>query len=392
MKRRLRWSAAIILLVLSAIFVPVTLVARYAHGELLNTDRYVATVAPLASDPSVQAALTDRITAAVITQINVPALIRQATNQLNLKAAPAIGNLVSGPITDWLTSFVHKHVQQFVASPAFATLWTTVNRLAHQSVNRVLTGKQGGILAAIGDSIVLNIGPIIDAAKQALVANGFTLASRIPSTNVQFTLVQSDQLPKIQRYVRLLNALATWLPWITLLIFAAAMWAAPNRRRAAITGLVMAIVLLVIVLIGNQIARHVYTNQLIAAGRNVDAGLAIYNQLVHYLIAAAWTALAAGLVAAIWAWLAGPGRAGSALRSGTGRAWHGIAGQLDWRRSGVVGGVEAYRRWIYLILGVAGFVILLHNPTVVTVIWMTLVALLITAAVAIIHRLQPRTS
>lgn len=386
--RRVRWSAAIVLLVIAALLVPVTLMARYARGELLNTDRYVATVAPLASDPAVQTALTDRVTDEVISKIDVPALIQQATNAINIGAAPAIGNLIAGPVEDWLTSFIHKHVAAFVASPTFATLWTEVNRIAHRNVSAVLTGAQGTALGTKGDSLVLNIGPIVDAAKTALVSDGFTLASKIPSVNIQFTLLQDDQLPKIQRYVRLLNTLANWLPWITLLLLAVAVWLAPNRRRATMTGVITAAVLVVLVLIAIRLVRNAYTTQLKANGRNVTAGLTIFDQMLHYLTQAAWTALVAFIVVAIWAWLAGPGRVGTAVRRGTGRGFQWIATEVGWQRSGFLAAVERYRLWIYLVLGVLGAIILLNSPTVATVAWMLVVALLITAVVAVIHRLR----
>lgn len=386
--RGLRWTGAIVILVIVAILIPVTLVARYARGELLNTDRYVATVAPLASNPDVQAALTDRMTTEIISKIDVPGLIQQATSQLNLKRAPALGALVVGPLTDWLTTFVHQHVQKFVTSPAFVTLWTNINRLAHQGVNTVLTGKTGGVLGTTGDAIVLNIGPLIDAAKTALVADGFNLASKIPPVSAQFTLFETDQLPKVQRYVRLLNALANWLPWITLALLALAIWLAPNRRRAAIAGLLTAIVILIVLLIVNQIGRHAYSNQLASQGRNVNAGLAIYDHIIHFLLLGIRTTLFTALAAVIWVWLAGPGRAGTAVRTGVGRGFQWAADKLAWSRSGFVTGLERYWRWIYLALGIGGFILLLRNPSVLNVTWLLLVAIIITAIVAILHRLR----
>jgi hypothetical protein len=384
----LRWTAAIVLLVIVAVLVPLAVTARFARGELLNTDRYVATVAPLASDPAVQSALTDRVTNEIVSRIDLPALIQQATGQLNLRAGPLIDNLLSGPVTDWLTNFIHQHVQKFVASPAFATLWTNVNRLAHQGVNRLLTGEQGGIVAASGDSVVLNIGPIVDAAKQALVADGFRLAGSIPSVDAQYTLFQSDQLPRAQRTVRLLNTLANWLPWIIAALFALAVWLAPNRRRAAIAGLVAAAVLLVVTFIGVKVGRHAYADQLTRLGRNRAAGLVIYDSMLRSLLAAAVTALVASVVAIVWVWLAGPGRAGSAVRRATGHGFQRLADGLGWRHGGFAAFVDRYHGWIYAVLGVAGFVILLHSPSLATVAWIVLVALLVTAAVAVLHRLR----
>src|SRR6478736_101696 len=53
---------ASVLIVLMAVLAPLSVVARWAHDTVSDTDRYVETVAPLASDPAVQDAIIDRIT------------------------------------------------------------------------------------------------------------------------------------------------------------------------------------------------------------------------------------------------------------------------------------------------------------------------------------------
>jgi hypothetical protein len=355
---------------------------------VLNTDRYVATVAPLASDPAVQTALINRITTAIVDKIDIPGLITQLTDQLSFKGVQALGNLASGPINDFLTSFIQRHVQEFVQSPAFITLWTAVNRLAHTAIVSVLTGKKNGVLEATGDQIVLNVAPIVDAVKNQLVASGFNMVSKVPDVNVSFTLVQAQQLPKIQKYVRLLNAAANWLPWLILVLFAAAIWLAPDRRRAAVVGLIAAIVVLIIVLIANQIIRQKYVDQLHAQGRSVAAGTVIYDDVIHYLLVAVRTALFAFIVTAIWAWLAGPGRAGRAVRGFLGRGTGAAAEGLGWPRTGFLGFVDHYRPWIFGVLGFGAFLILLNWPTAVTVAWLLVVALIISACFSIIHRLR----
>src|SRR5512141_1373230 len=50
-----RRIVAIVLVVLTAVLACATVPALYLRSEVLDTDRYVATVAPLASDPASQA-------------------------------------------------------------------------------------------------------------------------------------------------------------------------------------------------------------------------------------------------------------------------------------------------------------------------------------------------
>src|SRR4051812_11882415 len=53
---------ATVLIVLLAVLAPLAVVARWAHNEVSDTDRYVASIAPLADNPDIQAAVTDKIT------------------------------------------------------------------------------------------------------------------------------------------------------------------------------------------------------------------------------------------------------------------------------------------------------------------------------------------
>src|SRR3954468_16898035 len=52
-----------LLVVLFAVLVPVTFVSAWTHRTVMNTDAYVDTVAPIASDPEVTAAVSRLITA-----------------------------------------------------------------------------------------------------------------------------------------------------------------------------------------------------------------------------------------------------------------------------------------------------------------------------------------
>lgn len=57
---RLRAFLSALLITLAAVFAPLSAVAVWAADEIADTDRYVATMAPLASHPDVQAAIADR--------------------------------------------------------------------------------------------------------------------------------------------------------------------------------------------------------------------------------------------------------------------------------------------------------------------------------------------
>src|SRR6476659_7880042 len=71
-----RWRpiVAVILIVLGCVLAPVAVVAGWAQVTLTDTDRFVATYAPLAHDPAVQAYVVDQAMTAINQNVNVDQL------------------------------------------------------------------------------------------------------------------------------------------------------------------------------------------------------------------------------------------------------------------------------------------------------------------------------
>ena len=77
-----RSTAAVVLILIGALLAPVAVVGSWARGLVVDTDRYVDTVAPIAQDPLVQSAVSNRITLAVVDALNVEQLTTQAVDCL----------------------------------------------------------------------------------------------------------------------------------------------------------------------------------------------------------------------------------------------------------------------------------------------------------------------
>ncbi len=309
-----RWTGAVVLLLVAALLVTVSVIARYARSEIIDTSKYVATVAPLASEPAVQDAVTTRASDAIIAKIDVPELVNELAVATGRPNAPAIANLIAGPVNDYVQNLVHSKVQEFVSSPRFETLWVNANTAAHTQLGGLLTGRGTDVVKAEGDQITLEVGPIVTRVKQKLIDSGFSAASKIPAVSLQVPVMTVENLPQIQSYVRLLDNLATWLPLVALLLLAVAIWLAPSHRRAALIGAVMIAVLMVILLVALNAIRNAYENDVANRNLNVPAALALYDTLLRYLVHAIEALLIVCVVAIVWLWLSGPGRAGRFLR------------------------------------------------------------------------------
>jgi hypothetical protein len=81
-RRRWRTIVASLLIVVACVLAPLSVVAVWTRNQVTDTNRYVATVSPLASDPAIQAAIADQITAQVFRYIDVQGLTTEAVDAL----------------------------------------------------------------------------------------------------------------------------------------------------------------------------------------------------------------------------------------------------------------------------------------------------------------------
>ena len=164
-RQRWRTIVAFLLIVVGCVLAPLAGVAVWARNQVTNTDRYVRTVAPLASDPAIQAAVADQITAQVFTYLDVQGLTNQAVDALAAQGVrPRVADQLrgfAGPLGSGIQGFVRTEVGKIVQSQAFADAWVQANRVAHDGMVKALTGEGGEAVTVEGDTVTLNLAPFI---------------------------------------------------------------------------------------------------------------------------------------------------------------------------------------------------------------------------------------
>ncbi|MEV7324180.1 hypothetical protein [Streptomyces sp. NPDC093970] len=380
-----------VLVVLGCLLAPLSVVAAWAADVVGDTDRYVATVAPLASDPAVRGAVANRATDALMTRLDLPALLADVTPADRPRLQQALGGRLGGALEGAVRGFVHDQALKVASSRAFETVWTDANRRIHSSVDKALTGSGGGAVRLTGDAVTLDLGPLVDQVKQRLVDAGLTPAEHIPAVHADFTLVRSDQIGKVRTWVRLLQLAGNWLPVLAVLLVAAGVLLAVRRRRALVAGCVGVAVATGLLGVGLSVFRAVYLDRL-PADVSPDAAAAVYDALVRFLRTTVRMVVALAVVVAVGAWLTGPGRYAGLVRglwsSGIGavRATADHAGL----RTGPVGPfVGRHRAWIgRLLVAVSLLVYLLWSyPTGWVVVG---IALCLLFALAVVEFLAER--
>ncbi|MEV5649481.1 hypothetical protein AB0L57_14635 [Nocardia sp. NPDC052254] len=345
----LRWTGAALLLVLTGVLILGSVTARFARSQIFDTDRYVTTVAPLATDPAIQNELADKLTDAVVTRIDIKDLTADAVAALT----DNVGQLSDRPrVTAALNSlpplvatqaqdYIHRVATDLVTSSEFAEAWDAANRRAHEALVRVIDGKtRPGVEISDDGTVSISLQPMLATLRDRLDARGFTAADRIPDLDAHFVLFHATELPKYQKWLRALNRTANVLPWIALATAAGAVWLAPGGRRLRALALVgvAGAVAMVVLAVGLLIGRGVYLDSVPADTLSAPAAAALFDTVIHPLRSSLRAVAVVGLVVAAAGYLAGPSHSARSVRSGCGR----LLAFARRRRTGTPGAVEVF--------------------------------------------------
>jgi hypothetical protein len=394
-RQRRHWKSIVagILITVGCLLAPVSLATVWVHNQVADTDRFVATVSPLIREPTVQAALTDRVTDTVFSYVDVQALADDAVNALAAQGLPPrvsdrLHDL-TGPLAASVRGFVHTKIAELFASPQFAQAWDRTVRTAHEQANAVLSG-QASAVAIKGEDVVLDLAPFIDSAKQQLTESGLTIVARVPEVHPTIAVAKADDLVRAQTAYTTLDRLATWLPWVTLALLALGVYLARDHRRALLaTGLGVAASMLVLA-VALLVSRAVLLDSV--PGRSAPATAASFDIVARFLRDGLRTVLVLGLVVALGAFLTGPAVTAVRIRGGAsqGLRWLREQATRAGLRTGPVGGwVHTHRVALRgAVLGLAVLIfVFLDRPSGVAVL---VIASLLVVCLAVIQFLDQR--
>jgi hypothetical protein len=308
---RRRTITAVALLVIGSILLPISVLTVWTRNLVLDTDRYVETVTPLASDPVVVSALSNRISRKVADELDVTSLAREAL--------PERAAFLAAPIAAGADNLIRQATDRLLASDRFQTAWVEANRLGHTGLVTVLTGREGDVIAVTDGKVVLRLDGLAQEVLAAVDRQfGTDLASRIPAErlDIDFVLVDSAQLADVQSAVRMLDRLS-WFSVLLALGFLAASVAvavAAERRRAVLrVGVGVAVSMLVLYL-GFALGRELYLTNLPSGVERPEVAAVMFDTLTRLVLQGVRLLFVVGVVLLAGAWLLGPSSAALRLR------------------------------------------------------------------------------
>lgn len=266
-RARLRKVFAVVFIVIAVLAFSAATPGLWARRTVYNTDRYLAVVGPLASDPAIQEALARQLTQAVFTATDVQAKVQAAIAE----RAPRLG-FIAGPLTSSLQGFVQDQAQKVLASDQFQQFWVSANTILQKQVVAVIDGNSD-VLTVQGNQVVFNYLPLLNDAltqlsgtlsailnrpitlptitadtvpSEAVASLQTALGVTLPPTFGSVTLFQSDELTSVQDAVSIFNKTMILAIVLFILGVALALVLSTNRRRTLlqlVTALIVVVVL-----------------------------------------------------------------------------------------------------------------------------------------------------
>jgi hypothetical protein len=301
-----RWTAGF-LIVLSCILAPLSVVSIWVRNQLLNTDRYVSTVTPLASNPAIIDTAATQITNALFANVDVQKEIEDA--------APPRLDFIAAPIATGLQTFVDRAAVRILSSDQFQKVWVEANRRAHDRLVKVLTGQ--GRLQTENGKVVLDLSSIVDSVRAELDGRGIKIFDRIPANKalVQLSVLDAKQIDNVRSATKLLEQLSWVLPILSLACLGGGLALSSNRRRTLIRWGIGTAVAVAAIGAGLAIGRSIYLDAVTSPSLPRDTAAAVFDTLVRFLRYGVRLVIAITLIVALTAWLTGPTRAATSIRT-----------------------------------------------------------------------------
>jgi hypothetical protein len=361
-KRRLdgRGFTAWVLVIIAALLFPIALTAYWGQRTLTDTERYIATVAPLAQDPTVKQAVGDKVTAVLVTQIDAKNRVSEILVDFP-KLQP-----ISGPVAVAVNNLVGQTVTKVLDSDQFDQLWITINTQLQKGLVAALSNDPTGPVTIQGDQVILDTGDLIALVKQKLVDQGLSFAANIPVPPVadrQVVLLTSPQLAQARFAYAVGQPVAQWLIYVVLLLFVIAVLI--SRKRARMTMAVGIAIILGALVVRLLMAFGQSQIELTLSGTTFAvAQQAFFTILTAFLLNAVRAAYAVGLVLLLVGWFLSGTESALATRRLVSGALSGAGGRASGTAIAPVAAWFARTRvfWRFLIVGVAAAVILTSSP------------------------------
>lgn len=249
---RVRGGIALLLVVFAVLFSIVTVLAAWSHSFLLNTDRYVKTIAPILKDAEV--------TRAVGTIVAKQTVKAADLDQRLARVDQTTKGVVPTPSVDKIRADLARSTTDLLRTQEAYDAWEWILRSSHEQVVSLLRNRNGVVMVE-GDDVIVDLSPfMISGVKRidALVPGAIPGADKLPvvgskvPVNLQrrelagvlgrptsdrfgtVTLFKAEDIEPFQQAVRWFDIMVWVLVGISAALAVAALLVSPRRGRTLI--------------------------------------------------------------------------------------------------------------------------------------------------------------
>ena len=342
---RPRTIFSVIVFVLATVLTPVAVAGNWAHTTILDTERYIETVGPIASSPEVQEAFAGIVTDAIVDQIDTESLVGDFLGGI-LPSNPLTDRL-AGPLATGINGLIGQAVDSFVSSDLFTNAWIKLNTAAQKGLVAILKNEPSGPIEIQGDDVVLNLDTIIELAQQRLVDEGISFAANItiPPTDKQFVLMTAPALNQARIFYSFSAPILTWVLVIVAAMFVLAILLARRRARTTVAvGIAVfgsSLVLFAMITFGEGIVTNQFEGSVFEG-----AVVVVYQNFLNYLVSGLQALLALSVIVIAGGWLAGRTNSANYVRGLLTRGLTGIADHTGWDTGVKLSPYAPIIRWV----------------------------------------------
>ncbi|WP_337007036.1 MULTISPECIES: hypothetical protein [unclassified Microbacterium] len=308
-----------IALAVAVLIAPIAAMGTWARLQLVDTDRFVETFAPLAQDPDVQDFVADQVSKAIHEQVDFDAVVGEVFDGLKAldlppRAASAL-SLLQAPAASGLTSLVDGVIHNVVASDQFADIWAQSLRVTHERAIAIMQDSPDTALQLADDGVLsIDLGLVVDRVKAALQEQGVGAADLIPEIDRSIPIAQADALVLVRTLYQIAVAAGFWLPWVVLGLVVVGILLARNRLRALFWTSAAFAAAFLLLAGGMGIGRTFFIHSVSPSIMTAAAAQSLFDEVTSLLSSTIVALALVGVLIAVWAWLAGSSRSARTLR------------------------------------------------------------------------------
>jgi hypothetical protein len=306
----LRKASIVLLVILTALFINLSVVALYVRRNIVNTDVWVSKTTQVIQTPSVRQDISNSLSQTIFEKTDAEQNIKEF---LPDRVAP-----LAGPLTKTLQNFTAQEIDKILASDQFVQFWQNASKSAHSGIIQSLENADSNsqnpptdtLLYIKDENLYVNLQPILDNIKTRLSDRGLSFVNNINAKQVDKSVpvAHINNFQEILAGFNAMNKAAIVLPLLALISFVGAIVLSVGKRLTLMAIAGTTILLMILNVQAIYLAKYPFINYLTTAAANTSnqSADAFFSIFVSNLILFDRIVMLAALTVITVAYLSGP--------------------------------------------------------------------------------------